>query len=113
MVEDRLQDLDSATCGIFKIYFYQNLFNPDQNRKIQRETRLNKKTVETLLNEFFSLDDKENGRICKSSRCKNKYLIKKIVTYYCNSFLTKEYIFLIKTIKCLKEIPSNPILFRI
>ena len=60
MVEDRLQDLDSATCGMFQIYFYQNLFNPDKNRKIQGETKLNKKTVETLLNEIFSLDDKEN-----------------------------------------------------
>ena len=60
MVEDRLQDLDSATCGMFQIYFYQNLFNPDKNRKIQGKTKLNKKTVETLLNEIFSLDDKEN-----------------------------------------------------
>ena len=60
MVEDRLQDLDSATCGIFQIYFYQNLFNPEENSKIQGNAKLNKKTVETLLNEMFSLDDKEN-----------------------------------------------------
>ena len=60
MVEDRLQDLESATCGILQIYFYQNLFNPDQNSKIQSERKLNKKTVETLLNELFSLDDKDN-----------------------------------------------------
>ena len=60
MVKDRLQDLESATCGIFQIYFYQNLFNPDENSKIQGETKLNKKTVETLLNEIFTLDDKEN-----------------------------------------------------
>ena len=60
MVEDRLQDLDSATCGIFQIYFYQNLFNPEENSKIQGNAKLNKKTVETLLNEIFSLDDKEN-----------------------------------------------------
>ena len=60
MVEDRLQDLESASCGIFQIYFYQNLFNPDQNSKIQSETKLNKKTVETLLNELISLDGKEN-----------------------------------------------------
>ena len=60
MVEDRLQDLDSATCGIFQIYFYQNLFNPEENNKIQGNAKLNKKTVETLLNEVFSLDDKEN-----------------------------------------------------
>ena len=59
MIEDRLQDLDSATCSIFQIYFYQNLFNPKENSKIQGETKLNKKTVETL-NEIFSLDDKEN-----------------------------------------------------
>ena len=60
MIEDRLQDLDSATCSIFQIYFYQNLFNPKENSKIQGEIKLNKKTVETLLNEIFSLDDKEN-----------------------------------------------------
>ena len=60
MVEDRLQDLDSATCGIFQIYFYQNLFNPEENSKIQGNAKLNKKTVEILLNEVFSLDNKEN-----------------------------------------------------
>ena len=59
MVEDRLQDLDSATCGIFQIYFYQNLFSPEENSKIQGNAKLNKKTVETLLNKIFSLDDKE------------------------------------------------------
>ena len=60
MIKDRPQDLDSSTCGIFQIYFYENLFNPDQNSKIQSETKLNKKTVEILLNELFSLDDREN-----------------------------------------------------
>ena len=51
MVEDRIQDLESSTCGIFQLYFYENLFNPDENSKIQNET---------LLNELFSLHDKEN-----------------------------------------------------
>ena len=60
MVEDRLQDLDSSTCGIFQTYFYENLFNPDRNSKIQNKTKLNKNTVEILLNELFSLDDREN-----------------------------------------------------
>ena len=60
MVEDRIQDLDSATCGIFQLLFYKNLFNPDKNSKIQNKTKLKKTTVETLLNELFSLDDKEN-----------------------------------------------------
>ena len=56
MVEDRLQDLDSAACGIFQLYFSKNLFNPEENSKIQNQTKLTKKTVETLLNELFSLN---------------------------------------------------------
>ena len=37
VVEDRIQDLDSVTCGIFQIYFY-NLLNPNQNSKIENKT---------------------------------------------------------------------------
>ena len=43
MVEDRVQDLNSVTCGIFQIYFYDNLFDPNENSKIQNKKRLNKK----------------------------------------------------------------------
>ena len=50
MVEDGVQDLDSTTCGIFQLYFYNNLFNPDENSKIQSKARLIKKMIETLLN---------------------------------------------------------------
>ena len=39
IVEDRVQDLDSVTCGIFQIYFYDNLFNPDENSKIRNKKR--------------------------------------------------------------------------
>ena len=60
MAEDRIQDLDSATCEIIQIYSNENLFNPDKNSKIQNETKLKKTTVETLLNEHFSLDDRGN-----------------------------------------------------
>ena len=42
MVEDRLQDLDSATCGIFQIYFYENMFNPDKNSRIQNDKKFKK-----------------------------------------------------------------------
>ena len=59
MIEAKIQDLDSVTCGIFQIYFYDNLLNPDQNSKIQNKTNLNKKTKETLLNELFVLNDQE------------------------------------------------------
>ena len=61
MLEDRLQDLDSSTCDIFQLYFYDNLFNPDGNSKIQNSTRLNKKTVEVLLNELFNLNDQNSN----------------------------------------------------
>ena len=43
MVEDRLQDLDSSTCGFFQLYFYDNLFSLDENSKIQNNTNLTKK----------------------------------------------------------------------
>ena len=61
MIEDRIQDLDTLSCGIFQIYFYDNLFNSDQNSKIQNKKSLNKKTVETLLNELFVLNDQEQN----------------------------------------------------
>ena len=80
MVEDRLQDLDSETCVFFEIFFYENLFNSDKNRKIQSEIKLNKETVEMLLNELFSLNDKENEikmeEYRRKSRCKNICIIK-------------------------------------
>ena len=43
MVVDTVQDFNSVTCGIFQIYFYDNLFNPDQNSIIQDKKRLNRK----------------------------------------------------------------------
>ena len=58
-MEDRIKDLDFVTFGIFQIYFYDNLFNPDRNSKIQNKTKLIKKTIETLLNQLFVLDDQE------------------------------------------------------
>ena len=61
MAEDRIQDLDSATCGLFQLYFYENLFHPNENSKIQDKAKLNKKTIETLLNRLFVLDDQEKN----------------------------------------------------
>ena len=64
MVKDRIQDLDSNRCGIFQLHFYEVSIkiriNPDKNSKIQNENKLKKNTVEMLLNELYSLDDKEN-----------------------------------------------------
>ena len=61
MVEDRVQDLDSSTCGIFQLYFYDNLFNPDENSKIQDKTKLNKKTIEPLLKELFVFNNEDQN----------------------------------------------------
>ena len=61
IVEDGVQDLNSATCGIFQFYFYDNLFNPNENSNIQDQTRLNKRTLETLLNELFGLNNQETN----------------------------------------------------
>ena len=49
------------TCGIFQIYFYDNLFNPNKNSKIQAKKRLIKRTIETLLNELFVLDEQDTN----------------------------------------------------
>ena len=43
MVEDSMQDLNSVTCGIIQIYFYENLFNPDRDSKVQNKKQLNKR----------------------------------------------------------------------
>ena len=60
VVEDRIQDLNWSTCKIFQLHFHENLFNPDKNSKILNENKLRKNTVEMLLKELYSLDDKEN-----------------------------------------------------
>ena len=54
-------NLDTVTCGIFQIYFYDNLLNPDKHSKIQNKTKLNKETIKILLNELFVLDNQEQN----------------------------------------------------
>ena len=49
------------TCGILWIYIYDILFNPNENSKIQDKKRLNKRTIETVLNELFVLDDQDTN----------------------------------------------------
>ena len=61
VVEDHIQDLNTVNCSIFQMYFYHNLFTPDKNSKIQNKTKLNKKNIETLLNELFVLDDQQQN----------------------------------------------------
>ena len=53
MVEDWVQDLNSSTCGIFQLYFYDNLFDPNENSKIQNDTKLTKKNCRNSTKRTF------------------------------------------------------------
>ena len=69
-----MQDLDTVTCSIFEIYFYDNLFNPDKSSKIQNKTKLNKKTIEILLNGLLVLNDQQqNKKNNKQARWRTGY----------------------------------------
>ena len=65
MVEDPIQTSETATCGIFQLYFYENLFNPKTNSKIQNHKKMTVKTIETLLNELFSLDREDDEKLIR------------------------------------------------
>ena len=51
-VEDQLQKTETNTCGIFQLYFFVNLFNPDENSVIIEDKTHTKKTIEKLLMKF-------------------------------------------------------------
>ena len=71
ILENQLQDLTSTNCRQFQLYFYKNLFDPDEKRKIISHITLNKNTLQTIMNEIFSTDIKENEYIIKNF--KEKY----------------------------------------
>ena len=62
-LDDQLQRIDTGTCGIFQIYFYYNLFNPLNDSKIVKHKLLTKHTIESLLNELFSLNQEQNEKL--------------------------------------------------
>ena len=67
MVEDPIQSLDTVTCGIFQIYFYDNFYDtPDVNNKIQNNKKnkqtKTKKKIETLLNKLLVLEQDKNEK---------------------------------------------------
>ena len=49
VLEHPIQKFEISTCGVFRIYFYEN-------SKLHSHKKLTKKAVETLLNELFSLN---------------------------------------------------------
>ena len=65
-LENQIQDLTSPNCGQFQLYFYKNLFDPDEKGKIINHKTLNKGTLQTIMNEILSTEVKENEYIAKS-----------------------------------------------
>ena len=62
MFEDSIQKLDTLTCRPFQLSFFNNFFNPDSNSRTQKHNKLTKKTIETLANEIFTLDQEDNEK---------------------------------------------------
>ena len=65
ILENQIQDLTSPNCGQCQLYFYKNLFDPNEKNKIVSHKTLNKGTLQTIMNEIFSTDVKENEYIVK------------------------------------------------
>ena len=65
ILENNLQDLLKPDCGPFQLYFYKNLFDPDESSKILEHQKLTKSTLETVINEIFSTDVSENQYLIK------------------------------------------------
>ena len=63
MVDDQIQDVKTDTCGLFQLYFYINLFIPQENSQIIKNRTLTLQTIRHLLNELFSKNTKENEEI--------------------------------------------------
>ena len=55
ILENIIQDLISPNCGEFQLYFYKNLFDPNERSKILSHQTLNKRTLEPSLMKFFQL----------------------------------------------------------
>ena len=83
ILENRVQDLLTTNCGPFQLYFYKNLFDPEEKSKILHHQKLTKNTLETLINEIFFLMLMKINILLKSLR--------KNIT--CKFFLDNEYIF--------------------
>ena len=66
ILKNQIQDLTSPNCGQFQLYFYKNLFDPHEKSKIISHRTLNKSTLETIINEIFPSDIKENEYIVKN-----------------------------------------------
>ena len=66
ILENTIQNLTTSTCGLFQLYFYKNLFDPDEKSKILIRQTLTKSTLQTRINEIYSMDIGENEYLIKT-----------------------------------------------
>ena len=45
ILENRVQNLLSSTCGFFQLYFYKNVFDPDERSKVLDHQKLTENTL--------------------------------------------------------------------
>ena len=65
ILEQPVQDLTSSSCGIFQLYLYKNLFDPNEKSKIINHENLNKRTIKVIFNVMFSTDVNETEYLIK------------------------------------------------
>lgn len=57
-----MQEMETGTCGVVQLLSYDNLFGLPYDSAIMNHKNLTKNTVQTLLNEIFSLDKQLNKK---------------------------------------------------
>ena len=68
ILENTIQAIKTSTCGQFQLYFYENLFDPDNESKILSHKKLTKQALQTLMNKIFLTDVNENEYLIKKFR---------------------------------------------
>ena len=63
IVKHPAQELSSSICDLFQLYFYKNIFDPEEKSKIINHENLNKRTLEAILNGIFTTDVNENEQV--------------------------------------------------
>ena len=66
MVDDQIQNIKTDTCGLFQLYFYINLFIPQETSQIIKNKTLNLQKIRNLLNELFSKNTVQNEEIVEN-----------------------------------------------
>lgn len=61
----KIQRIDTDTCGVFQLYFYERFHSPSHESDIKSNEKLFKSTVYKFLNEKFSLDKEVNQKKLK------------------------------------------------